>query len=142
MTKRDAEYKKITPKDMRKAATGIIDYLAKQGLWSDDVTIYAGRCRFAPSERESAAYGLANTSECRTRYHIRYFMTKGVDPRNYIESADPKTIAITFEGPLHTRINFSDDGPDFVYGLSEKFLAEYGLYFEQENGYTLVAYRI
>lgn len=120
---------------MRRVAIRLIDRLASEGLWSD-ASIYVRNDRYA-SERPSAT-----AEPIRTRRKSEYYVEHGVDVLKIAERADPKTLTIVFEGPLYERLNHAPDGPDFLYGLSERYLHDYGLYLDMLNPFTAAAYRI
>ena len=131
MTGKTRPVKKPTPSVMRSVATKLVDYLSEHELF-DEVRIYADGKLYS-SEKTAQDQAPSKTSKGNT-----YYMTPNVDMCEYVETADSKTIAMTFEGLLYNLINYEDY--DFVYNLTQMFVAQYGLYFEMINAFTLAAY--
>ncbi len=131
MTDKTRPVKKPTPSAMRSVATKLVDYLSEHELF-EEVRIYAD------GELYSSEKTARDQTPSKTPKGNTYYMTPNVDMCEYVETADSKTIAMTFEGPLYDLINYEDY--DFVYKLTQMFVAQYGLYFEMINAFTLAAY--
>ena len=131
MTGKTRPVKKPTPSAMRSVATKLVDYLSEHELF-DEVRIYADGKLYS-SEKTTQDQASSKTPKGNT-----YYMTPNIDMCEYVKTADSKTIAMTFEGPLYDLINYEDYG--FVYKLTQMFVAQYGLYFEMVNTFTLAAY--
>ena len=122
----------ITSKSMQSVAIKLIDFLSSKELFSN-VQIYAGNKRFSSEKLNS------DQIQKRTKNNNVYYIDNDINITEYIENADPKTIGLTFEGPLYELINYEDY--DFIYTLTEKFISEYKLYFDMINSFSIAAYR-
>lgn len=128
-----AKKKSVTPANMRRLAEQLIDYFAEIECWYD-MGIYVDNERLASSPRDYA-YEQKTTAKGTV-----YYVEKDIDIASSMEYSNPKTISIFFEGPLYSKINYEDY--DFLYKLDEKFLASYGLYFEQGHAWNAAAFPV
>lgn len=122
--------KPITPANMRKLATKLIDYLAKRSYWYE-MGIYVDNERWSSEPSD-------DTEEMTTDAGNKYYVKKDVDIKSCLEYSNPKTISMYFEGPLYHCINYNDY--DFLTKLDKALLAPYGLYFEQGYAWSAAAY--
>lgn len=128
--------KPVTPKNMEKLAVDLMDYFYEHELW-DGVIIYVNGNRYF-----SSGWGedVAKLEKRSTDRGTPYWVERDVDVNRYIEYNNPKTVTISFEGALYDMINYVDY--DFTYKLGQKFLEEYGMYFEQGHAWNMAAYEI
>ena len=125
--------KPITPANMEKLAENLIDFFSSKDLFHD-VCIYVNNQAWKSDKYMDDK----DLTEAYTAKGNKYYIKKNVDIKAQLEYSNPKTISITFEGPLYHVINYDDY--DFVYKLSNKFLDPYGLYFEQGYAWSMAAY--
>ena len=135
MGKEAIRNKPVSRTAMQRIALKLVDRLASMDMWLD-VRIYAGGNMYASDM--SSPYDL----EAKTKRGTKYFVSRCDDPSIYVEGADPRTISMTFEGPLYEWLNYAAGGQDWLYGISNEYLAPYGLYFDMVNAFTMSACRI
>lgn len=123
--------KPVTPENMRALAEKMIDFFAKNEMW-DAVNILVDN-QMWQSDKSSKA-----TEEKTTKKGTKYYVVPDIDIESHLEGSNPKTINITFEGPLYHKINYDDY--DYIFKLTEKFLKPYGLYFEQYHAWSMAAF--
>lgn len=125
--------KRVNASTLQSLAVRVIDYLAHDGLWNY-VKIYAGGKKFESNQ------SFLEESVGSTRYHIAYYVCDCANPQTEVPKADQKTIAISFTGPLATKLHSNNpDGAKYLYELSEAVLHKYGLYLEKIDATTVVA---
>jgi hypothetical protein len=127
----DQKSKPVTPENMRHLAENLIDFFAKEEVWSD-------MCVYVDGEAWKSDNYKKEYEKTTTRKGTEYYVKKDVDIAKQLEYSNPKTVTITFEGPLYDIINNVDY--DYADKLSDKFLKEYGLYFEQGYAWSMAAY--
>lgn len=120
-------------KKYEKLAMEIIKYLNKHDMWFD-VLIYANNKCFASNPTKKDIYEEKKIGK------IVYYEREETDPKAYIEYANPKTITMSFEGPLYHAINYGTGrGHKTEEELSEIF-EKYGLYYEYGYAWSLSGY--
>ena len=120
----------ITPTNMKKLAEEIIDFLTEEELFWD-VCIYVDNQAW-----QSNKYSGTEVTETQTKKGNKYYVKTDVDVTKQLEYNNPKTITMTFEGPLYHMVN------EHAYDqkLDKLFLNKYGLYFEQGYAWSMAAY--
>lgn len=127
--------KEITPESMYNLSLEIADYLKDQELWSGIHIYVANKC----IKSEKDMFDRTDWVEKKTKDGTVYFEKEDVDVTEKIEYCNKDTITMTFEGILYSVINYDD--MNFIYNMTEKFLDDYGLHFEQGHAWSMAAYK-
>lgn len=116
-----------------KLAKEIYEWCIKNDLWGDNIIYFDGKA-WSNSPKWHGEEG-KKIAEDLYEYEER-------NPLYYFQYANPKTLSMSFEGPLNHVLN------GYVCGwvkLEEEFLAlfeKYDLYYELGNSWNLSAYKI
>lgn len=122
--------KAITPDNMRLLSQKLIDHFVKENCWFQMIVYVDNEAWYSEQ--------MPDTEKHITKKGNEYFVKKDMDVQQYLEYNNPKTISIVFEGPLYSIINYHDY--DYLTKLTNKYLTDYGLYFEQGYAWSATAY--
>ncbi len=114
----------MTEEENSKIATIIKDWLLKNQL-ADDTRIY-----FNDQCYSSVDYG----------YEASYELLKDIKASDYFKYANDKTVSMSFEGALHTVLNYGEDGWKAHTEFTE-LLEKHGWYFEFGHSWNLSLHR-
>jgi len=103
-------------KKMEKIALDIRKYLKEEDLWYDTRIYFNSMCFCSNTEGG---------------------IIEDINPKDYFEYANPKTLSMSFEGPLYEVINYGDGGEGI-----RNILEKYGYYFELGNAWNLSIYEL
>ena len=125
--------KEITPENLVATSLEIIDYFNSIGAWYD-AAIYVNGKRFSSDTLARGDY-----VEKKTKGGTTYYEYDNEYASNYAEYCNDDTITVICEGPLYDIIHYRDG--DFLLRLSQKFLYDYGLYFDIGHAWSFSAYK-
>lgn len=125
--------KPITPENMHALTMDIIKLLKREDVFSD-INIYVNNKHYA-----SNPYGAEHFIKHEIDGICYYENRDPVDVTKQIEYNNPKTITITFEGPLYHHINY---GNGTICKKLNKLAEPYGLYYELGYAWSMTFYEI
>lgn len=121
--------KKLTAKKLDILAVRIIMLLQENDLFCD-TNLYLNNKKYSSNKTINA--------ETKETVFGEYYITNDIDVTQCVEYNNPKTITMTFEGPLYDIMNYSTDSP--LIDKLTKLLKSYGLYYEQGYMWSLALY--
>lgn len=125
--------KKLTLKQKDKLILDIINYLQQKDLFFM-IDIYYNNKRI--SSDEPITKHTNETCEEKSTKQGPYYITENVGcPCEY---SNPKTITMTFEGPLYNALNY---GSGRIENELQEIFKKYDLYFEMGYAWSLTAYQ-
>ena len=120
---------------MKKLAKEIYLYCRQNHLWGDNIIYFNGKA-WSSYDEWSGVQGKEIAPEL-YEYENR-------NPRDYIEYSNPDTITMSFEGPLHTALNYGFEFSAYadVEEELQEIFGKYGLYWEQGYSWSLAGYEL
>lgn len=125
--------KPITPENMQKMAVRLIKLIDSLGMFHM-INIYAG------GKHYTSDYNNKNPDmqEVKVESDTIYYVQDTNMDKIPVEYNNPKTLTMTFEGPLYDALNY--DSTDKTMEKINKIFDEYGLYAEMGYAWSLAAY--
>lgn len=114
-------------------ATDIYSWCKKNGLWGDNCIYYDGKAIAAWPEWEGVSGQKINDD---------LYLYENKDPLRYFEYANPKTLSMSFEGPLYRVLNADVRGWTKLEAQFQKLFEKYGYYYELGYSWSLSAYEL
>ena len=114
-------------------AIDIYQWCKKHNLWGDNI-IYFDRKAWANFDWWSGELG--------KKINENLYEYEHKNPKDYFEYANPKTLSMSFEGPLYHVINGYTSGCSKRISELEKLFNKYGYYYEQGHAWNLSAYEL
>lgn len=122
----------------KKLAIDIYDFCKKHDLWGDNIIYFDGKA-WAAFDSWHRANG---ESELGKKIADDLYEYENRNPLDYFEYANPKTLSMSFEGPLYEVLNGYVRGWVKLEAEFLKLFEKYGFYYELGYAWSLSAYEI
>lgn len=114
-------------------AKDIYKWCKKRGLWGDNIIYFDGKAWAAFDDW----HGVKGK-----QIDVDLYEYEDRNPLDYFEYANPKTVSMSFEGPLYEVLNAYTHGWVKLESEFGKLFEKYGLFYEMGHAWNLAAYEI